>query len=221
MFANLFGKSPFIPLQEHMKKVSSCVHMLRPLFEAVEKQEVEVVLSLAKHISDLEHDADLAKNDIRNHLKGLLLAMDRGRFLEILSLQDSIADVAEDVGVLVSLKPVSLLEGSKALFWQFLNKNIDAFEAVFLIIEEIRGLVETSFGGLEAEKVKSMVHEVALREHEADLIQRPLLQSFFKADQEFSNSTFYLWMKILENIGKIANLSENLSNRIRMTLELN
>jgi uncharacterized protein Yka (UPF0111/DUF47 family) len=32
---NLFGRSPFAPLESHMEKVSECVGMLKILFEAL------------------------------------------------------------------------------------------------------------------------------------------------------------------------------------------
>jgi hypothetical protein len=33
-------------------------------------------------------------------------------------------------------------------------------------------------------------------------------------------ATFYLWQRIFEAISGISNLSENLANRVRMTLEI-
>src|SRR5581483_12323358 len=69
---NLFGRSPFAPLQEHMEKVTSCVHELLPLFQALQEKNHTLVGKIAEKISHLEHAADLTKNDIRNHLPGNL-----------------------------------------------------------------------------------------------------------------------------------------------------
>ena len=87
---SLFGHSPFAPLQSHMESVSRCVHQLFPLFEALEKCDEAGVLSVANVISRLENNADLIKNDIRNHLpKSLFLPIDRGHLLEILAVLDA------------------------------------------------------------------------------------------------------------------------------------
>src|SRR2546428_11702228 len=95
--AKLFGKSPFAPLQTHMEKVSCCVSELPVLFQAMMDQDMEAIQQISDTISRLEHDADLTKNDIRNHLpKSLFLPVDRGSLLEILSLQDALADQAEE-----------------------------------------------------------------------------------------------------------------------------
>jgi predicted phosphate transport protein (TIGR00153 family) len=204
-----------------MESVAKCVHSLPQLCEALELKDYIRLEQLAEEISKLEHDADLIKNDIRNHLpKGLFLPIDRGNLLDILSLQDSIADQVEDVAVLVTLKPLELLPIFNKEFKLFLQKNIETFDEAQLIIKELHELVESSFGGIEAKKVRAMVDEVAYREHEVDLIQRNLLKSLFKAEEDLTYITFHQWQRLIHSIGSISNLSENLAYRIRMTLEL-
>lgn len=217
----LFGRSPFAPLQSHMESVAGCVHKLVELFDAVESGDTNKVEQIANEISEIEHTADLIKNDIRNHLpKSLFLPIDRGNLLEILSLQDRIADKAEDAAILCTLKEIQLLPSFKEDFRVFLTNNIETFDGVFLIIKELTELVESSFGGIEAEKVRSMVDAVAFKEHQTDLIQRKLLKNFFKSEDQVSFSSFYQWQKIFECIASISNLSESLAYRVRMTLEL-
>lgn len=218
---SLFGRSPFAPLQSHMESVSQCVHKLFALADALEKKDCGLLEKIAGEISELEHNADLIKNDIRNHLpKTLFLPIGRGHLLEMLSLQDSIADKVEDIAVLCTIKPIDLLDDFKEDFRNFLYKNIETFDVSFLIIKEFKELLESSFGGLEAEKVKAMVNEVAYKEHEADLIQRKLLKKLFSSETSMSYTTFYQWQKIFESMASISNLAEKLANRVRMTLEL-
>lgn len=218
---NLFGRSPFAPLESHMEKVSECVGMLKTLFEALEKQDYALVDEVSKKICELEHQADLVKNDIRNHLpKSLFLPIDRGNLLEILSIQDSIADRAEDVAVLATLKKAPMPNELKEVFTRFLNKNFEAFHVARKIIREMHELLESSFGGIEAEKVRSLVDEAAFKEHEADLIQRDLLKTLFNVEKELTYSSFFYWQRIFESLGSVANLSEKLGYRVRMTLEL-
>jgi predicted phosphate transport protein (TIGR00153 family) len=108
----------------------------------------------------------------------------------------------------------------KINFNKFLDKNFEAFHVARKIIREMHELLESSFGGIEAEKVRSLVDEVAFKEHEADLIQRDLLKALFNVEKELSYSSFYYWQRISESLGSIANLSEKLGYRVRMTLEL-
>lgn len=219
--ARLFGKSPFAPLQSHMKKVALCMERLSDIFKAFSKMDMEKIEKLVADLSRMEHEADLTKNDIRNHLpKSIFLPIDRAHFLEILSVQDSIADKAEEVGILLTLRPLDNFRNFTEDMVAFFKKT----ELVFLdakhIIEEIDELLESSFGGIEAEKVKEMVEQTANKEHEADKMRRELMKQLFTHGDALETPAFFLWMRLIEEVGAISHLSERLANRIRMILEL-
>ncbi len=219
--ARLFGKSPFAPLQTHMKKVTHCVEKLTCLMDALPKMDLEKIEKIAKEISELEHEADLTKNDIRNHLpKSLFLPIDRSHFLDILSIQDSIADKAEEVGILLSFRNLEMFPELKPSLDELYKKTTEVFWQARKIIAEIDELLESSFGGIEAEKVKNMVEQTAFLEHEASIMQRKLMKQLLTVGHHLPAPAFYLWMRTLEEIGSIAALSEKLANRIRMILEL-
>ena len=219
--ARLFGKSPFAPLQSHMNKVASCLEKLAKIFESLNLEKTDKVEHLAADLSQLEHEADLTKNDIRNHLpKSLFMPIDRSHFLEILSLQDSVADFAEQVGITLSYRPLA----DYSLFREELNglfaKVSEVFWGAKRIIEEIDELLEASFGGLEAQKVKRMIEEIAYKEHKAQKKKQELLKQLYTKGEHFSASAFYHWLHLVEDLGRIAQCSEKLANRIRMVLEL-
>lgn len=218
---NLFGRSPFAALQSHMEVVSVCVHSLKDLFDALERKDEIAVEAIANKIDEFEHKADLMRNDILNHLpKSLFLPIDRSHLVEILTIQDKIADKTEDIAVLVTLKPIEVQSHFKDEFKEFLLQNIAAFDGAGLIIKEMHELLESSFGGIEAEKVRAMVEEVSFKEHEIDVLQRHLLKKLFQSEEYMSYTTFHIWQKICEAIAALSNLSEMLAFRIRLTLEV-
>ncbi len=217
----LFAKSPFAPLQKHMQEVNECVKKVKEIFEALEKNDSKLVSRIAKEISKLEAKADTTKNELRNHLPGgLFMPISKAALLEILSLQDDIADDCEDIGVLLTLKDLTLKDIFKDDFKNFLNKNFETYELIKKIIDEFDNLLETSFTGREAEKVKSMVSNVALKEHETDLTQRKLLKNIFSNEDQFTHAEFQLWLLILREIRTLSNTSEKLAHRIRNLLDL-
>lgn len=219
--ARLFGRSPFAPLQTHMDKVAICVHQIKPLFEALAKKDYALVAEIAKKISKLEHDADLTKNEIRNNLPtGLFLPIAKGSLLEILSLQDNIADRMEDTAVLLTFRDLEILPQFAELLQTFMEKNLETFEAAYNIIKEMGQLLESSFGGQEAEKVCAMVDDVAFKEHECDVLQRELMKILFQECDTTSAPLFFLWMKVIQELASLSDESEKLANRVRMTLEV-
>ena len=219
--AKLFGKSPFAPLGTHMKIVAKCMEKLSEIFELLVEGKYEKLEEEAQALSKLEHEADLTKNDIRNHLpKNIFMPVDRSHFLEILAIQDGIADKAEDIAQLLTLRRLEKFDLFKEDFLSFYEKNLEAFVSTEQIIKEIDELLESSFGGIEAEKVKDMVDQTAYIEHEADTIQHTFLKKFFAHSDDLSPPIFYLWMRLIKEVGAIADLSEKLANRIRMVLEI-
>jgi predicted phosphate transport protein (TIGR00153 family) len=140
--------------------------------------------------------------------------------LEILSIQDTIADKTEDIGVLMTLKKLEPLEAIKDDLKIFLDKNIEAVQHAHLVIRQMDELLQSSFVGKEAEKVQQMVEEVAYMEHEADILQRKLLKKLYNMDDKLHYSSFILWINIMQAIAALGNLAENLTNRVRMLLEL-
>jgi predicted phosphate transport protein (TIGR00153 family) len=204
-----------------MNKVADCVQKVTEIFDALHRGDQATVEKLVAETSELEHAADLTKNDIRNNLpKGLFLPVDRSVILEILAIQDHIADISEDIGQLLALRKLDMPEELKDDFKAFLDKNIEAYQVAQRIIQQMDELLESSFGGFEAEKVKKMGEEVAFREHEADLLQQKLLKNLFKLEKKLPYSSFILWLRVLQTLGSISDLSENLGDRVRMTLDL-
>ncbi len=219
--AKLFAKSPFAPLQKHMQDVNECVKKVKEIFEALEENDSKSVSRISIEISKLEAIADTTKNELRNHLPGgLFMPVSKVALLEILSLQDDIADDCEDIGILLTLKDLTLKDIFKEDFKIFLNKNLETYELIKEIIDEFDNLLETSFTGREAEKVRSMVSNVALKEHETDLTQRKLLKNLFSNEDQFTHAEFQLWLLILREIRTLSNTSEKLAHRIRNLLDL-
>ncbi len=219
--AKLFGKSPFAPLQTHMDKVASCIGELPALFEALMSQNMQAIQKTCETISKLEHEADLTKNDIRNHLpKSLFLPVDRGALLEILSLQDALADQAEKIAYHAAMRKLFFLPEMKSDFSLLCTKSIDAFILARKVIQELEELLESSFGGIEAQKVKAMVEQIAFCEYETNLVQNQLLKRFYQDADAMPHPAFHLCLTLIEEISNLACLSEKLGNRVRMLLEL-
>ena len=216
----LFGWSPFRLLQQHMEQVATCVAKMCEALDAFERESWADVDSAAEEISRMEHVADKIKDEIRGNLtRRLFLPIDRGRVLEILALQDSLADRAEDVAVLLTIKRLKILPSIADQFREFRDVNIKAVNLVAKIIDQFDELVETGFGGTTADKIRTMVHDVAYAEHEVDLIQRKLLKDFFVLETELSSGDLYLWMQLIRQLASLSNGSENLANRTLAILE--
>lgn len=219
--ARLFGKSPFAPLQTHMGKVGACMEKLSEIFNLIPSIHPEKLEELSSIVSKLEHEADLTKNDIRNHLpRSLFLPIDRHQLLDLLAIQDSLADKAETIATLLAIYTLEYPPSLTTGFKEFYTKNFQAFLDATTIIYKIDDLLESSFGGVEAEKVKEKVEETSYKEYESEIIKRSLLKTLFQESENLSTPSFYLWTRLIEEVGELSHIAEKLANRIRMILEL-
>jgi predicted phosphate transport protein (TIGR00153 family) len=217
--ASVFAKSPFGPLQQHMGTANQCTHLLRPMFDALLAGDQPKVEAIAREISDLESEADRIKNDLRNHLpKTTLLPVDRRDLLEILDLQDSMADRAQDVSRLLFLRPMQMPESLRDEFNRLLDKVLGTCDTAARIIQQLDELVETGFGGPEAERVYEMIQDLDVEETVTDDIGLALARKLYALEGHIGDVDILLWSRLFDEVSRIANLAEQMGNRLRLTL---
>ncbi len=215
----LFGKSPFGPLVEHTRRVHSTVELISPLFEAFLAEDWQRSRELYEQISKLEHKADLTKNEIRDTLpKSIFLPVDRGDMLRYLKEQDAIADAAEDVAVIVTMRHTPCPDALKPEVMHLVDQVIKTSELLLDAGLELQRLFESSFGGPEVVKVLDMVSEVNDQEWEADKVQGSLSRALLEREEELGAVSILLWMRIIEVLGQVANHAENTGDLLRMML---
>jgi len=102
MLANIFGSSPVRPLEKHIGIAYRCAKQLQPFFSAANKGNWDKALAARDMIEKLEHEADDIKKKIRLQLpKSLFMPVPREDLLELLLVQDKIANRTKDVSGLV------------------------------------------------------------------------------------------------------------------------
>lgn len=214
---SLFKKSPFGPVQEHMKKSAEAAMLVAELLEHLISGDQEQVRLLAKRISQAECEADEIKNSVRDHLpRSLFMPVARGDVIRMLSTQDAVADCAEDVGVLLTLRVMPVPSWLEQPLRDFGTGVLKCVSQADLIMAELDVLVEASFGGPEAERVLSMVDELNRMEHEADKLQDSIAKLIFAHEDDMKPVAVFMWSKIFNKLGDIANHAENVGDRIRM-----
>ncbi len=219
ILAKLFGKSPFEPLYQHMLRVNECVTLVKPLMEALLADDYSQVEEIAQKIFKAEHEADMVKKEIRNNLpKGIFLPVDRGDMLNYLREQDKIADSAEDLAVLVTLRKMKVPEELRDLLATLVERVLLTCETAMKVSSEIKALAETSFGGAEAEKVMETIEALKLDEFEADKAQMRLARKMFSIEAKLDPVSIFMWMQIFRELGSLANHAENLGDHLRMML---
>ena len=215
----LFGRSPFKPIQAHMEKGRACIERIKPIINAIIDNEPAEFDRLFKEISDLESEADIIKNDIRSHLpKSIFLPIDRRDLLEVLDIQEELPDTIQDIGIMLTLRPLKLPADMK----EPLNNLIDEVTIVCNqaadLVQEFDELVETSFGGKEAEKVLAMIEQINSDETVADGTERAAAKKLFDLEKEVEVLDVIMWSRVINKLGDLADSAERMANRLRLMI---
>jgi len=213
----LFGKSPFGPMLEHAVKVNECVRQLRPLFEALIAGQHQEVERISGEISKLESSADALKNEIRDTLpRSLFLPAARSDLLVLLEVQDSVADAAEDVAGLLSIRKIAVPEDYRDDLLSLVDHALGSCDGVLAIFEQLKDLLEGTFRGKPVDDVFEGIRIVGRQEHHADSAGRALISKLYNADGDLTIAEFIIWDKLIKNLSKVSDLSEKVANRVRM-----
>jgi len=216
-FASLFGRSPFKPLQEHMRVSSSCATQVEKIFKALCAGDYEKVKTIKDKIFQLENEADEIKNQLRAHLpKSLFMPVDRRDLLEVLDLQDNIADTAQDIAGLLVERKMEVAEDMKQPLLNLVRRCVDACDQATRIIGRLDELVETGFRGPESESVLEMVDQLNKIESDTDRMGLELARSLFSHEDEMKPVSVVLWYDLIIMIGELADYAEKVGNRLRL-----
>jgi uncharacterized protein len=216
--ADLFGRSPIRPMQQHIHAALACAREVLPLFEDMAAGRVERLPEHRGRIDRLEHEADAIKNEIRSHLpKRLFLAVERRDMLEILDYQDTIADVAQDIAGLVDQRVMVVPAPVAEPLLDLVRRVIGACEQAARVIDELDELVETGFGDRERARVEEMVRELNRIESETDELAERVQRRLFAMEDELGVSTFF-WWQLVNWVGDLADYAERVGNRIRLLI---
>ena len=212
----LFKKSPFGPVISHAKKVHECIELINPVFKAWLREDWDEIERLRNDISQKENEADQLKINIRNSLpKSLFYPVPRGDLLRILNNQDNIADAAEDLGVLLTLRKTKLPESLTGDFQNFVNQVIDICRKLLVADEELNTLMEVSFTGPASENILKIVDEIGKMEWKSDIKSRELVKKLLSMEDKLDILNIIFIMKIIEVFSKLANYAENCGDNLR------
>lgn len=215
----LFGPSPFGPIQGHMQTVESCAAAVEPLLAAFAAGDFDAMRERRREIDELEDQADRQKNDLREKLpRSLFLPVDRRDLLELLHVQDSIADAAQDVAEYLDFGPPSLPDDFRRPLDELAAACLETVRAAHEAIEELDELLATGFRGREAESVSEILDQVSRLEYEADRKERGLMRLLLHNADELSRADFLIWYELIPTVGRLADHAEAVTDRLRLLI---
>lgn len=217
--SGLFGTSPISPLQQHMAKVQATVEELLPFFQAALAEDWEKAESMQQVIAVREDEADALKRELRLKLPhGLFMPVSRRDLLEVLTMQDRIANKAKDIAGLMLGRKMRFPDTMHAPLLDFVDRCSDATAQAQIAINELDELVATGFGGNEIDLVESMIDKLDTIESDTDDIQVAVRAILFKMEKDLPPVDVMFMYRVLDWIGDLADLAQRVGSRLELML---
>jgi uncharacterized protein len=216
---NLFGKSPISPLQAHMTLVVACAEKLQDFLNAAIANDWELGSDIFDKISKKEDKADEMKRQLRLQLpKSLFMPLDRGDLLDLLSLQDRIANRTKDIAGLMLGRKMSIPEPLQQQMIDFVSSSIEAGRQALKAINELDELLEVGFSGKEVDFVEKMIGELDQLEDKTDLLEQEIRHKLFDLEQDLPPIDMIFLYQVIDMIGELADLAEGVGGRLQLLL---
>jgi len=215
----MFAGSPVKPLQQHMDKVCECADQLPLFFRASVEKDYSSCKRLHKSISGMEAAADAIKIDLRTHLpNSLFMPMPREQILDIVRLQDKIANISQDISGIMTGRKTEIPEAVVELFIAFVQRAVDAAHQAQSAINELDELVETGFRGRQVDVVQNMIAKLEEIEKETDKQERKLRHAMFKIEKGYDPLDMMFLYRMIDWIGKLADVAHQVGGRIQLLM---
>ena len=209
-------KSPFSQLLEHMGKVRECVDILGDGLANYYKGDYMGFSELTEQVSKIEHEADIIKRNLRNHLpSSLFMPVDKGKFMWALREQDKILDHAENLAKMLDMRHTKIPKDLQKVFIDHTKLVIKTVEAMEDAVENIRDLVQTSFVKKERDQTKQLIRKVHEYEWKADQKKYEATKGIYNLEKKLDPMDVYHLLKIADWVDDIADHAENVADWLR------
>lgn len=217
--STMFGRSPIKPMQEHMAIAHAAAEQLIAFFDAAAKGDWEQASQIQQKITDYENQADDLKKNIRSHLpKSLFLPVPRSDLLELLTMQDQVANRAKDIAGIMLGRKIQIPSTLQAKMHEFVATAVATSAKALKAIEELDELLETGFRGSEIDLVQRLIAELDELEHSVDLLEVTIRTGLFEIETTLPPVEVMFLYKVFDWVGDLANRAEKVGSRLQLLL---
>ena len=218
-FSNMFGQSPIRPMQQHIAVAYKCAQHLPTFIDKARNNDWDGAKAAYDHITELEHAADDLKTQLRSNLPGsLMLPVDRGDLLMMVTQQDQIANVTKDIaGIMLGRKmviPDAIVELTKS----YVNVAIETAGQAVKTVNEMDELLEMGFKGRVLEAVEKLIAELNRLEHENDELQIQVRAALFEIEKDLPPVDVMFLYRIIEWIGQLADAAQSAGGKLQLLI---
>ena len=216
---SLFGRSPIGPIQKHMQVAFEAAEHLPELLQASADEDWNRAKEIHKAITDAEKSADKMKRDVRRHLpKSLFLPVPRSDLLVLVSIQDQVANTAQDFASILMGRDMRFPEKLFPSVLELTQTSVACCGQALAAIQELDELLEVGFSGREVKRVEAMLKELDKLERRTDKQQFNLRRKLFRLEGELPPVDVMFYYRAMALLGSLADCAEKVGDHLQILL---
>lgn len=217
LISDMLGRSPVEPLQKHIKTAFEAAALLPSLIEAANLNDWVKVDEITEIIRQKENDADDLKNDIRSNLpKSLFMPVPRQDLLELVLVQDKVANLSKQIAGMVRLRKMQIPAAINENFTEFVSRCVDAAKKAKQSVNELDELYTSGFRGAEVKVVEKLIAKLDKIETDTDDMQSKLQEQVFLMEQDLPPVEVIFLYKLIDMMGDVADQAERIGRRLEL-----
>jgi predicted phosphate transport protein (TIGR00153 family) len=218
-FLQMFARSPFKPMQEHIAKAQYCAEQLIPFFEATYDNDWLVAEQLQQKITLLENEADAIKKEVRQSVpSSLFLPVPRTDLLNLLRMQDKIANRAKDISGIMLGRKILIPQIIQKEMLEFVQAAVNTSQQALIALNELDELVGAGFRGREVDVVEALINKLDDLEHTTDELERHVRHSLFKVEKELDPIDAIFLYNVISWVGDLADRAQDVGGRLQLLI---
>ena len=146
------------------------------------------------------------------------MPVSRRDLLEVLTMQDKVANKAKDIAGLITGRKMSFPDKMQEILLEFVQRCIDASKQAQQATNELDELVETGFSGKEVSLVQEMIKKLDEIESDTDKIQVKVRAVLFKKEKDLPPVDVMFMYQVIDWIGDLGDLSQRVGSRLELML---
>lgn len=218
-FGKLFGKSPFKPMREHMRIANECADHMPEAVKAFLNGDKSTLKEIKRSVNKLESEADKVLEELQHRLsKSMFLPVERRDLLDVLEMQEAIADRTEDVVGLMLDLPMEVPEEMHKPIAALAARAAETVNAANDVVGRFDDLVEVGFKGPPVKQTRKLIRAVIEMESDADHIGSDITHMLFKHTGDMDPVSIVFLHRLINMIDDLADFAEALAIRSRLLL---
>lgn len=215
--SEVISSSPLGMLEQHVIACAQCVEQLTTYFEAAQKGSWSKAENAQQEIVRLEEAADELKREVRRNLpRGLWMSVSRADLLELVRMQDKMANDTKDVAGLSLGRELAFPAKLEKNLFKFLATVVSTVNMTVEVVSATRELSRTAFGARQAKVIMTKATAVERLERKSDEIQTRLRAKLRTHEESISPIDAIFLYQLLSKIGEIANSAEKVAHRAQI-----